>query len=108
MEAAWRLYLEEHAPELYAQMLADLQHGAKWRDDLIEKLKKENDELGRSMHEGAAITNKLYEQMKDWEDRFCNSVKEFEDGSFRLVWTERELAQAKERGKELCDSLEWK
>ena len=38
MEAEWRAYLREHAPELYQQMLADVTHSAKWRDERIDEL----------------------------------------------------------------------
>ena len=38
MESEWRLYLKEHAPELYEEMLADVKWAAEWRDKKIDKL----------------------------------------------------------------------
>ena len=36
MEEEWRTYLEEHAPELYKQMVASVKWSAEWRDNKIE------------------------------------------------------------------------
>ena len=35
MEAEWRVYLKEHAPELYEMMLAEVIWAAEWRDKKI-------------------------------------------------------------------------
>lgn len=39
MEEEWRLYLKEHAPELYEKMLGSVSWAAEWRDKKITELK---------------------------------------------------------------------
>lgn len=41
MEPEWRIYLQEHAPELYKQMLDDITWAAQWRDERIKELEDE-------------------------------------------------------------------
>lgn len=40
MEPEWRKYLRENAPELYDEMLSELEYSLKWRDDYIRKLEE--------------------------------------------------------------------
>ena len=41
MEEGWRIYLKEHAPKLYEEMLESLRWSAQWRDEQIADLKAE-------------------------------------------------------------------
>ena len=45
MESEWRLYLKEHAPELYEQMKKEVAWAGKWRDDKIKRYRKERIDL---------------------------------------------------------------
>lgn len=40
MEEQWRLYLKEHAPELYAQAIESVAWECQWRNNEIKRLKR--------------------------------------------------------------------
>lgn len=35
MEEEWRVYLKEHRPDLYEQMLKSMQHSVTWQNELL-------------------------------------------------------------------------
>jgi len=41
MEPEWRVFLREHAPKLYEQMLSDVKWDAEWRDKKITELEQQ-------------------------------------------------------------------
>jgi len=45
MEEEWRIYLKEHAPELYQSMLVSISWAAEWRDKRIKKLLNSVEEM---------------------------------------------------------------
>lgn len=47
MEEEWRLFLKDNAPELYEKMRDSVSWAAEWRDNKIEALTAERDDLFR-------------------------------------------------------------
>ena len=73
MESGWRVYLKEHAPELYEAMLNDVKWAAEWRDKKIATAEHALDESVKLQSHYAKLLN-----MHDGGERMVfNSTEEW-------------------------------